>query len=213
VSFVAQWNDIERELPDDWGDARLVVTVPDDAKRARAAALLAPANPGRSGKGVRFFVARRGGGVSPDLARRLLRRLDDERIIGDLELAGSDGAAPAPEIARSTLAGEWDAAVAALPDDWSDLYAELELRSARDLERAALALSPLNPSAFGGRPAFRFRAARTFGYGASAEMARRCFERLDTQAIRGELHVLRVLSDTDPVATQGPVWRVGGRAV
>jgi hypothetical protein len=44
-------------------------------------------------------------------------------------------------------------------------------------------------------------------------MARRCFERLDDEGIHGELHILRVLCDTDNVATQGPVWYVGGRAV
>jgi hypothetical protein len=215
VSFVGQWNEIERRLADDWGDARLVITVPDDGNCDRAAALMGPANPGRSGKSIRFFAARRGegGGVSPDLVRRLLRRLDDARITGTLELTGSDAAIAAPEIARRTLADEWDAATAAFPDDWSDVYAELELRSARDLDRAALAISPLNPAAFGGRPGYRFRIARTFGYGASPEVARRCFERVDELGVRGELHVLRVLSDTKPVATQGPVWRVGGKAV
>ena len=213
MSFVAQWNEIERGLPGDWGDARLLITIPDEGNCDRAAALLGPANPGRRGKSIRFFTARRGAGVSPDLVRRLLRRLDDERITGTLELVGSDAAEPAPEIARRSIAGEWDAATKAFPADWNDVYAELELRSPRDVERAALALSPLNPASFGGRPGFRFRIARTFGYGASAEVARRCFEWLDEQGIRGELHVLRVLSDTDPVATQGPVWRVGGKAV
>jgi hypothetical protein len=213
MSFASQWNEIERGLPGDWGDARLLLTIPDEGDCDRAAALLAPANPGRRGKSIRFFTARRGAGISPDLVRRLLRRLDDERITGTLELVGSDAPEAAPEIARRTIADEWDAATDAFPDDWNDVYAELELRSPRDLERAALALSPLNPATFGGRPGFRFRIARTFGYGASAEVARRCFERLDEQGIRGELHVLRVLSDTDPVATQGPVWRVGGKAV
>jgi hypothetical protein len=213
VSFVSEWNEIERGLPENWSDARLVLTVSDDANCDRAAALLGPANPGRSGKLIRFFAGRRGAAPSPDLVRRLLRRLDDERIIGRLELVGSDEAEAAPEIARSTLAAEWDAAAPTLPSDWSDLHAEVELRSSRDLEHAALALSPLNPSAAPGRPGFSFRVARRFGYGASPEMARRSLERLDEQDIAGELRVLRVLSDTRPVATQGPVWRVGGKAV
>jgi hypothetical protein len=63
------------------------------------------------------------------------------------------------------------------------------------------------------RPALRFRVARRFGYGASAEMARRCLERLDDSGIPGQLRVLHALSDTKPVYTQGPVWYVGGRAV
>ena len=213
MSFVSQWNEIERGLPENWSDARLLVTVADDANCDRAAALLGPANPGRSGKLIRFFAGRRGVGPSPDLVRRLLRRLDEARIVGSVELVGSGEAEPAPEIARSTLAAEWDAAVGTLPSDWSDLHAEVELRSSRDLERGALALSPVNPSAAPGRPGFRFRVARQFGYGASAEMTRRCLERLDEQSIAGELRILRVLSDTRPVATQGPVWRVGGKAV
>ena len=44
-------------------------------------------------------------------------------------------------------------------------------------------------------------------------MTRRCLERVDEEQIRGELRILRVLSDTDPVATQGPVWYVDGRSV
>ena len=44
-------------------------------------------------------------------------------------------------------------------------------------------------------------------------MARRCMERLDHAGIPGEVRVLRALSDTHPVGTQGPVWYVGGKAV
>ena len=44
-------------------------------------------------------------------------------------------------------------------------------------------------------------------------MARRCFERLDNDGIVGVVKVLRVLSDTDNVDTQGPVWLVGGKSV
>ena len=62
-------------------------------------------------------------------------------------------------------------------------------------------------------PAFRFRVARMFGYGAAPQMARRVLARLDEAGIAGSLEVLRVHSDTSPVLTQGPVWREGGRAV
>jgi len=44
-------------------------------------------------------------------------------------------------------------------------------------------------------------------------MAGRSLERLDEEGIRGEVRILRALSDTRPVATQGPVWYVDGRAV
>ena len=44
-------------------------------------------------------------------------------------------------------------------------------------------------------------------------MTERCLERLDHERIPGRFSVLRALSDTKPVSTQGPVWYVGGRAV
>jgi hypothetical protein len=212
VSLVAQWNEIERGLPETWDDARLQISV-SEGDRDRAAALLGPANPGRSGKLIRFSVHRGGAGSSSELVRRLLRRLDRERINGTLELVGSGEAKAAPEVTRAKLGDQWDAALAALPPDWSDLFAEVELRSSRDAERAALGLSPLNPSAYGDRPRMRFRVARTFGYGAAPQMTRRSLQRLDEENIAGELHVLSVLSDTRPVATQGPVLRFGGKAV
>ena len=215
MRLVDQWRAIERGLPEDWGDARLALTVPDEAGARRAAALLGPINPGRRGKQLRFYTARRGAGHGPELVRRLLGRLDAERIEGELELvsSGKPEAAPAPEIARPTLTAAWDAAVAGLPSDWSDVYAEVELRSSDHLERAALLLSPVNPARYGGNPGFRFRAARRFGYGVSPAMARRAFERLDAEGIRGTVKILRALSDTRPAQTQGPVWYVSGRAV
>ena len=44
-------------------------------------------------------------------------------------------------------------------------------------------------------------------------MVRRTLERLDEEGFPGQLRILRVLSDTDPVSTQGPVWYVEGKAV
>ena len=209
----AQWRAIERTLPENWAEARLQLTVPERRHADRAAALLGPASPARSGDSLRFFVTRNGTGPSPHATRRLLRRVDRARVPGTLELIASGEAEPAAEVARPSLRAEWDAVVDALPDDWSDIYAELELRSTDHHEPAALLLSPLNPSRFDGKPGFRFRIARTSGYGGSAGMARRCFERLDEEGLHGELQILRVLSDTDNVATQGPVWYVGGKAV
>jgi hypothetical protein len=213
VSVVEQWERIARGLPEDWGDARLALALEDDARVARAAALLGPLNPGRRGRELRFFTARRGAGFGPDQLRRLLRRLDEEGVGGTLELLASDAPAAAPAVSRASLAGSWDALLAGLPDDWSDLYCELELTSGGHLELAALLLAPVNPAGYGGTPGLRFRVARLRGYGASAEMARRCLERLDAEGITGKLDILRALSDTQPVATQGPVWRVGGRSV
>jgi hypothetical protein len=95
--------------------------------------------------------------------------------------------------------------VAALPEDWSDLYAEVEIASSDFLAPGALRLAPLNPSRPDRGLAFKFRVARSFGYGASPEMARRCLARLDEEGIQGRLAIVWALSDTKAVATQGPV--------
>ena len=213
MSLVGDWQELEQSLPEAWGNARLRLTISDEAECERAAALLGPANPGRRGKVIRFFAARRGAGPSSEMIRNLLRRIDEQGIRGELELVGVDEAEAEPVIHRETLAATWDAAIGALPPDWSDLYAEVELVSSDWLERAALLMAPVNPARYGGLPGFRFRVARRFGYGAAPEMTRRCLERVDQEHIRGEFRILRVLSDTDPVHTQGPVWYVEGRSV
>jgi hypothetical protein len=214
VALVAQFNAVADGLPERWGDAQLRLTVDDDARCDRAAALLGPANPWRRGKQVRFAVARSGGGIAPDGIRRLLRRLDQDGIRGKLELVGTKEAPPLAEIhQRQKLADQWDIALAALPPDWTDIYAEVRLDSTDFLDPAALLLSPVNPARYGGPTGFRFRCARSFGYGASHEMSRRCFERCDAEGVTGEVEILRALSDTFPVGTQGPVWYVGGRSV
>jgi hypothetical protein len=213
VALVEQFNAIERDLPTGWGAAQLRLTVADDGRCDRAAALLGPANPGRRGKQIRFAVARSGAGIGPDAIRRLLARLDRERVDGQLELVGSEETAPASARAGQSFATGWQQALASLPPDWTDIYAEVHLDSTDFLERAALLLSPVNPSRYGGPTGFRFRCAKTFGYGASPEMVTRCLERCDAERITGAVEILRVLSDTFPVGTQGPVWYVGGRSV
>ena len=213
MSLVGDWQELEQSLPEGWGNARLRLTIPDEGDCDRAAALLGPANPGRRGKVIRFFAARRGAGPSSETIRNLLRRIDERSISGELELVGVDEAEAEPVIHRETMAATWDAAIGALAPDWSDLYAEVELGSSDWLERTALLMAPVNPARYGGLPGFRFRVARRFGYGASPEMTRRCLERVDQEHIRGELRILRVLSETDPVHTQGPVWYVEGRSV
>jgi hypothetical protein len=214
MSLVDQWLEILRALPENWADARLRLTVEGEGA-VRAGAILAPLNPARRATQVRFYVARRGGGASPNLVQRLLDRIDQERIAGTLELVGSGESAEIDDVVvpRATLVASWDAAIAALPPDWSDLYCELELVSSDWLERTALLMAPVNPARFGGTPGFRFRVASSFGYGAAPEMTRRCLERVDQEGIRADVRILRVLSDTRPVATQGPVWYVEGRSV
>ncbi|MBV8064570.1 MAG: hypothetical protein JOY72_01965 [Actinobacteria bacterium] len=213
MALVDQWQDIENGLDPRWHDARLMLTVVDDAQVERALALLGPAGPGRSGREIRFF-AERTGAIGPEAVRRLVRRLDEEGILGALTLVSSDAAPPEPVVSRASLAAAWDATLTVLPADWSDLLCEIELTSSDHVEPAALLTAPLNPFQSGvGKPGFRFRAGRVAGYGASPGMVRRCLERLDEAHIPGEIRVLRALSDTHPVATQGPVWYVGGKTV
>ena len=213
MGVVEQWRQIRSELPDDWGETKLNVSVARPEQRSRAAALLGPAGPGRLGDDLRVSVHRAGGGIGPDQAEKLFRKLEDERIRATLSLVEIDERVEREEAAREPIAGQWDAALAGLPGDWSDLLCELQLTSTDHLARGALLVAPVNPTRVPDRIAFRFRVARTFGYGASAEMTRRCLERLDAEGIPGRLTVLHVLSDTHNVATQGPVWRVAGKAV
>jgi hypothetical protein len=213
MGLVDQWTRIEEGLDPKWRDARVDLVADDDAQLSRASALLAPASPGRTGNAIRFTTSRGGTMVGPEAVRRMLKRIDDERIGGTLTLVSSGEAAPEPVITRASLAAEWDAALTVLPADWSDLLCELELTSSDHIERGALLLAPLNPIQGTGRPGFRFRCAHTFGYGASSGMVRRCLARLDEERIPGEVRVLRAMSDTHPVATQGPVWRIGERSV
>jgi hypothetical protein len=93
------------------------------------------------------------------------------------------------------------------------VYAELELGSSDYLQRGALLLAPVNPARYGGPTTLRFRCARVSGYGVAPSMARRCMQRLDGERITGRVRLLRSLSATSHVATQGPVWRLGGRSV
>ncbi|MDP9262070.1 MAG: hypothetical protein M3O89_08880 [Actinomycetota bacterium] len=214
MQLVGQWNTVEQGLDPRWSDAHVELAIEDETQRSRALALLAPAGPGSIGTTIRFYATRSGAGVGPEAVRRMLRRLEEEGIRGTLALVSSDEAAPAPVLARASLAADWDAAIGVLPADWSDLLCELELTSSDHVERAALLIAPVNPvQAETGRPGFRFRSAHTFGYGASSGMVRRCLARLDEDGIPGEVRIVRALSDTHPVATQGPVWYVGGKAV
>ena len=214
-----QWRRIQAKLRDDWAHVRLSLAVARPERLDQAAALLGPLAPGRVGGELRFEAFRTGHAHSAGAVTRALGRLDEERIRGTLELVGAHDALPsgharpaaAPE--ATALAVSWDALVADLPEDWSDVYAQIELTSSDHLDSAALALAPVNPARYGPASGFRFRCARTFGYGAAPSMVRRCLARLDERGIEGAVSILRVLSDTKPVATQGPVWYVGGKAV
>ena len=213
MSLVGQWRSIEDGLPAGWGEARLALAIGDEARRARAAGLLGPLAPGRSGDTLRFSAVRHRAGASSAAVTRALSRLDDERIGGELSLVTTDLAAVAVPAPQTTAASAWQAGLATLPSDWSDAWVEVRFESTDQVEFAALLCAPLNPARTEDDFGFRFRTARRSGYGASSGMAARCFERLDEQGIPATVEILRALSETQHVHTQGPVWYVDGKVV
>ena len=211
-----QWREIELSLPEGWQEARLSLETESPGDLPDAAAVLGSISAGRVGDTLVFRVGRAGGVPGPEAVRRLLGRLDERRIWSTLELQdvrAADTGAAAPARREPAIAESWNAALAPLPPDWSDLLGELELDSSDYLDRAALLCAPVNPTRDSTKLAFVFRCARRAGYGVSPLMARRCFERLDAEGITGSTRVLRVLSQTDNVSTQGPVWYVDGRVL
>lgn len=218
---VDQWRELERRLPERWEEAGVSFTVEDPKAAAAAAEVLAPLGPGRSVGALRFHV-RPSGPLGVEFVRNLLGRLDAKRIWGELSLVDAR-VAEVSEVSgsvaqshkgpgRLSLANAWGDALGKLPPDWADLLCELHVDSTDFLPRAALLGAPLNPARNPESIALRFRISRR-GYGASTSMARRCFERMDEEGIKGRVTVLNTLSETDHVATQGPVWRIAGRAV
>jgi len=214
-----RWKQIEAELDHNW-DAVSLSFVPEDAEAmTRAASVLAPLGPGRSGKELRFQVSRHGGG--PDRLENLLGRLDRNRVWGELALVSAQVAEPVARAAPVLVNGErplveqWDEEIATLPPGWRDLLAEIDLDSTDFLAQAALVGAPLNPARVPGEIALRFRVAAygLGGYGAAQGMARRCLERMDAVGVTGRLRVVDAVSETDNVATQGVVWRIAGRSV
>jgi hypothetical protein len=213
MSLVGQWRELEIAFPDGWVRVSVQLEIRDPGVAAQASALLGPAGPYRTGTTLRFSSARDGTAQAPDGIARLLGRLDDARIGGTLTALGSEKAAARVEREVTSLVESWDAALAELPEDWSDLVAEVRLLSTDYVEHAAVLCIQMNPRRIGDSATFRFRAAHHAGYGVAPEMARRCFERCDEQNIRGSIAVLHVLSDTHLVSTQGPVWILDGQTI
>lgn len=209
--LVDTWRKLGSELPTGWrsADLRLELRSRDDADTA--AGLLGPAQPFRTGPtSLRFSVARDGTAPSPDGIQRLLRRLDTQPVFGTLSLVEATSAPAVAPAGETTLVESWERELQQLPADWTDVVGEIELESSDYVEKASLLCVPMNLRRDGRRSALRFRTAARFGYGASPEMVRRCLERCDEARIRGTVRVLEVLSDTRPVATQGPVWLRSG---
>jgi hypothetical protein len=211
VSVAEQWSTIGSNLPEGWSRAQLRLELADREAADRAAAMLGPVGPYRAAPTVLLLgVARDGSSTSPDSLTRLLRNVPS----GTLVLSGSQAVPErAPTRRLETLTASWDKAVAGLPADWSDLLVELQLTSTDFVDRAAVLCVQCNPRRDGKRAALRFRCARVRGYGVSPEMARRCLERCDEERIQGSITILRALSDSQHVATQGPVWLADGKTL
>jgi hypothetical protein len=213
MSLVGQWRELELAFPDGWVRVSIELEIRDPGVAAQASALLGPAGPYRVGTTLRFAAARDGSAPGPDGIARLLRRLDDERIGGVLTALGSEKPAARAEREVRSLVESWDAMVAEVPEDWSDLSAEVRLLSTDYIEHAAVLCIQMNPRRVGESATFRFRSARRAGYGVAPEMARRCLQRCDEQDIRGSIELLQVLSDTHLATTQGPVWLLDGQTL
>src|SRR3954452_6855957 len=76
VKLAKAWDDVR----DDWAEARIRVTLEEPDRTERAAQLLAPLQPLIVGPGVLTFRVER----ASDTVRRLLARVDGERIHGTL---------------------------------------------------------------------------------------------------------------------------------
>jgi hypothetical protein len=215
VRLAEQWSDLQAALPRGWDTTAIELSLEDAADVDRAALVLGPAAPGRHDSTFRMHVARetRAGASSASLVRRVLHRLDAAGVPARLRLAGATEAVEVGTSPAGAVASQWVDLIDALPDDWSHLLAQIDFDSSDFVTRAALLMVPTNPRIAGGTNSFRFRCARSRGYGVAPDMARRCFERLDRERITGRVSVVQVVSDAHPVATQGPVWRVGGKSV
>jgi hypothetical protein len=210
MKLVDQWAALESRLPRAWADVQLRLTTEDRRDLPKAAAALGPLGAGHVDGALVFHIRRTGAAAGPEAARRLFARLDRQRVWCVLTRDDVAETAPEQDAPRQTVAGSWDAALAELPIDWAELLCRLEIRGSALLPRAALLCAPINPTRDRDSIGFLFRVGRV-GYGASTVMARRCFERLDEEGIGGIVTVLRALSDTHPVATQGSSWIVSGR--
>src|SRR2546423_14234269 len=156
MKLAEQWE----ALRDGWREARIRVPLENPARADRAAQLLGPLQPFRAAPGVLTFrVVGQSDGV-----RRLLERLDVERIDATLEVVASDPIDERPsEMPPPTLRESWEAALGTLPADWSDLLGEVELGSSAWVDRAAVNIVPINPRPAGPRLPFRFRPAPHYG--------------------------------------------------
>ena len=223
MKLVDQWRTIEAGLPAGWEDVRLSLTTEQPGDLARATQVLGSINAGKVGSTVVFHVSSAAGPHGVQRALRAFEHLDRDRTWCLLAQSAVQVAAePAPggtgAVTHQRLrppASPRAGTRRSPPCPPTGPISSASSRSTRAtlLDRTALLCAPLNPARSGSRVVFTFRCSGRSGYGVSPAMARRCFERLDHEEITGTTRVLRVLSDTDNVDTQGPVWLVGGKTL
>ena len=88
-SLAAQWDEAVEALPPDWSDVLCMLELDSTDHVPRAALLGAPLNPTRvPGEiALRFRASgKQGYGVSPQMARRCLERMDAEHVTGSLTI-------------------------------------------------------------------------------------------------------------------------------
>ena len=213
VALADDFRALLQDLPNDWEEASIVAHFHDEPTARRAAALLLSLNPGHHDGAVRFVDLTSGGSSPrPRAARPAPHRRGTTRRRGGARVEyGRNRRSPKRRAPPSRLPGTSRSrrclrTGATSTPSWSYARPTTSSRGRCSPRRSTL------PASTSG-PAFRFRCAREFGYGAAPGMVRRCLERLDGAEIRGEVRILRALSDTKPWATQGPVWYVDGRSV
>lgn len=92
VGLADSWDGIVAGLPESWSDLLCLVELRSSDDLGPAALALAPVNPSRhsSGLAFRFRVAHRFGyGAAPEMARRCLARLDEQRVPGAVRVLES----------------------------------------------------------------------------------------------------------------------------
>ena len=164
-----------------------------------------------------FTVRRAGGPAGPQAARRLFARLDAARIWCLLEQEDVSEAPPAMPVrgaaSRRCLRTPGTRRWRSFPPTGPIFSARSSSSRARSFRAPRSSCAPLNPTRDRDRVGFTFRCAQPHGlrriplHGAAVLRAAR------PRGDRRTRVVLRVLSDTDNVATQGPVWYVGGKAL
>jgi hypothetical protein len=88
------------------------------------------------------------------------------------------------------LAADFQSIVDSLPDDWTDLVADLRIRDETRYVDAATILTQVNAQPYSRADwHFRLNVAHRFGHAAAAESVRGTLELLDEAGIEGELVV------------------------